>query len=220
MFAIGFLNYLDRNVLTGAANIVAHELGLGIDSIGYIASAFIIVYTTFTIPMGIWADRAKRKNVVAFCVAVWSVATALTALSFNFLSLFLSRMVLGIGEAGYFPAGTALLSDYFSRKKRSRIMSWWSAGQLVGVLFGFVIGGVVADLYVGSWRLAFIFTGIPGLCSWPFCRGDCVSHATTKPMKRNRLRILQRMNLTPTRLMYQKQFPILPLLLQSMHFCN
>src|SRR5215467_13573810 len=70
-------------------------------------------------------------------------------------------MVLGIGEAGYFPAGTALMSDYFSRSKRSRIMSWWSVGQLVGILVGFAIGGVLAGL--GKWRLAFVFTGIPGL---------------------------------------------------------
>ncbi|MBV9688227.1 MAG: MFS transporter [Ktedonobacteraceae bacterium] len=163
IFAIGFLNYLDRNSLTGAANVVAHELGLGIDSIGYIASAFLIVYTICLIPIGFWADHSKRKNIVALSVAVWSIATALTAFSFNFLSLFLSRMILGIGEAGYFPAGTALLSDYFSREKRSRIMSWWNIGQLIGVLFGFVIGGTVAGLYVGSWRLAFIFTSIPGL---------------------------------------------------------
>src|SRR5437763_10719315 len=163
MFSISFLNYLDRNVLTGAANLVAHELGIGIDGIGYIASAFLIVYTLFTLPLGIWADRAKRKNVIAISVAIWSLATAFTALAGNFITLFLSRMVLGIGEAGYFPAGTALMSDYFSRTKRSRIMSWWSVAQLVGILVGFAVGGVVADLYFGSWRLAFIFTGIPGL---------------------------------------------------------
>lgn len=163
MFGISFLNYLDRNVLTGAAAVVGRELGFGNDGIGYIASAFLVVYTLATVPLGIWADRAKRKNVVAICVAVWSVATALTALASNFTTLFLSRMVLGIGEAGYFPAGTALMSDYFSREKRSRIMSWWSVGQLVGILFGFVIGGEVAGIFPGSWRLAFIFTGIPGL---------------------------------------------------------
>lgn len=163
MFAISFLNYLDRNVLTGAANVVAHELGFGVDGIGYLASAFLIVYTLFTIPMGIWADRAKRKNVVMFCVAIWSVITAFTALAFNFASLFIFRMLLGVGEAGYFPAGTALMSDYFSREKRSRMMSWWSVAQLVGILVGFVLGGYLAGLYVGSWRLAFLFTGIPGL---------------------------------------------------------
>ncbi|HTK06051.1 MAG TPA: MFS transporter [Ktedonobacteraceae bacterium] len=163
VFAIGFLNYLDRNVLTGAANIVAHELGLGIDSIGYIASAFLIVYTICIIPLGFLADRSMRKNIVALSVAVWSIATVLTAFSFNFLSLFLSRMILGVGEAGYFPAGTALLSDYFTREKRSRMMSWWGVGQLIGVFSGFVIGGVVASFSAGSWRLAFLFTGIPGL---------------------------------------------------------
>ena len=163
MFAISFLNYLDRYVLTGAANTIAHELGFGVDGIGYVASAFLVVYTLVTIPLGILADRTKRKTVVAVSVAAWSVATALTALSFNFLSLFFFRMLLGVGEAGYFPAGTAIMSDYFSRAKRSRIMSWWSVAQLVGILIGYVLGGELAGIYVGSWRLAFLFTGIPGL---------------------------------------------------------
>src|SRR5215469_16887887 len=161
MFLISFLNYMDRYILNGAATVVAHELGFGIDGIGYIASAFLVVYTLATVPLGIWADRAKRKNVVAVCVSIWSLATAFTAFANSFLTLFLSRMVLGIGEAGYFPAGTALMSDYFSRSRRSRIMSWWSVGQLIGILVGFVLGGVLAGM--GKWRLAFIFTGVPGL---------------------------------------------------------
>jgi MFS transporter, Spinster family, sphingosine-1-phosphate transporter len=163
MFAISFLNYLDRYVLTGAANIIALKLGFGVDGIGYLASAFLIVYTLFTIPLGIWADRSNRKNVVGFCVAVWSATTALSALSFNFASLFFSRMLLGFGEAGYFPAGTALMGDYFPQASRSRIMSLWSVAQYIGILVGFVLGGTLAGLYAGGWRLAFLFTGIPGL---------------------------------------------------------
>ncbi|HET9918522.1 MAG TPA: MFS transporter, partial [Ktedonobacteraceae bacterium] len=84
MFAINFLNYMDRYVFTGAANIVAKELHFGIDGIGYLATAFLIVYTLGTLPLGIWADRSKRKNVVAVCVAVWSLATAFTALANSF----------------------------------------------------------------------------------------------------------------------------------------
>src|SRR6266581_7556357 len=141
MFSINFLNYLDRNVLTGAAKTVALELGFGSDAIGFIASAFLIVYTLGTVPLGIWADRAKRKDVVAACVTVWSLATAFTALAGNFITLFISRMVLGIGEAGYYPAGTALLSDYFNRARRARIMSWWSCAQLIGILGGYGLGG-------------------------------------------------------------------------------
>src|SRR5438876_10430644 len=165
MSSISFLNYLDRNVLSGAANVVAHELGFGFDAIGVIASSFLGVYTLSTIPLCIWADRTKRKNVVAICVAIWSLATAFTAFANSFLTLFLSRMLLGIGEAGYFPAGTALMSDYFPRARRSRIMSWWSTGQYVGLMIGFVVGGVVTSnaFPSGAWRLAFLIVGIPGL---------------------------------------------------------
>lgn len=163
MFAISFLNYLDRYVLTGAANTVARELGFDLGGIGYISSAFLIVYTLATLPLGIWADRVKRKNTVAISVSIWSVVTTITALAGNFTTLFLSRMLLGIGEAGYFPAGTALMSDYFRREVRSRIMSWWSTAQLFGILGGYGIGGVVAGLGPGQWRWAFVFTGIPGL---------------------------------------------------------
>ncbi len=163
MFSISFLNYLDRSILSGAINVVAKELHFGLEGIGFISSAFLIIYTLAIMPLGILADRMARKNVVAATVAVWSVITSLTALSMNFAMLFVSRMLLGVGEAGYFPAGTALMSDYFSREKRSRVLSWWNVAQVVGILFGTAIGGIVAGLYTGAWRLAFIFTGIPGL---------------------------------------------------------
>src|SRR5579859_236260 len=163
MFSINLLNYLDRYVFTGAANIIGKELGLGIDQIGFLATAFIFVYAVGTLPLGIWADRSSRKNIIALCIAIWSLATVFTALAGNFISLFLSRMVLGIGEAGYYPAGTAMLSDYFSRAKRAQVMSSWTAGSFVGLMIGFIAGGVIAGLGFGKWRLAFLFTGIPGL---------------------------------------------------------
>jgi MFS family permease len=163
MFSINLLNYLDRYVFTGAANIIARELGLSLAQVGFLATAFIVVYAVGTLPLGIWADRASRKNVIAVCVTIWSLATVITAAAGNFLTLFLSRMVLGIGEAGYYPAGTALLSDYFSRTKRARIMSRWTCGSLTGLMLGFIAGGVIAGLGTGMWRLAFLFTGIPGL---------------------------------------------------------
>src|SRR5713226_10169648 len=163
MFSINLLNYLDRYVFTGASNVVATELGLSIDQVGYLATAFILVYAVGTIPLGIWADRSSRKNIVALCITIWSLATVFTALAGNFITIFISRMVLGIGEAGYYPAGTAMLSDYFSRSKRAQVMSRWTAGSLIGLMVGFIAGGVIAGLGHGMWRLAFLFTGIPGL---------------------------------------------------------
>ncbi len=149
LFAINFLNSMDRSVFSGAANIIGKELGLGLAELGTLVTAFTIINTLGAIPLGIWADRGKRKNIVAVSVAIWSLATAATAFATNFLSMLLARAVLGIGEAGYFPAGTALMSDYFSRSTRSRVMSWWNTGQLIGILVGVGGGGVIAGLYLG-----------------------------------------------------------------------
>lgn len=163
LFTISMLNSMDRYILTGASNVVAQELHLGIDQIGYLSSAFILFFTLSIIPSGILTDRIKRKNVIAAAVGVWSLATAFTALANNFGTLFLSRSVLGIGEAGYSPSSQALLSDYFGRTKRARVMGWWAVSGQVGLLIGIVIGGVVAGLYYGAWHIAFLFAGIPGL---------------------------------------------------------
>lgn len=163
LFFVNLMNYLDRYILTGGANIIARELHFGIDGIGYLASAFLLSFTLGVVPLGAWADRAKRKNVIAVCVAIWSLATAFTALAGNFVTLLASRAVLGIGEAGYGPASGALMADYYHRARRARISSWWAAGALIGLMLGIIIGGIVAGLYTGAWRLAFLFMGIPGL---------------------------------------------------------
>ncbi len=163
LFIISVLNSLNYSLLTGAANVMSQELHLNIADIGYLSSAFIICFTISVIPLGIWSDRAQRKNVIALAVVVWSIATTVTALASSFIVLFLARMLLGMGEAGYAPASAAMISDYFSRARRARVMGWLAVADLIGLLLGTTIGGVVAGLYYGAWRVAFLFTSIPGL---------------------------------------------------------
>lgn len=163
VFAINFLNYLDRFVLTGASNAVGHELNLGIDQIGQLSGAFTVALTLSAIPFGIWADRASRKKVIAVSVLIWSLATGVTALAGNFATLFISRSVLGVGEGGYSPASNALLADYFSRAKRAKILSRLATALFIGLMCGIIIGGVVSGIGPGGWRWGFVFTGVPGL---------------------------------------------------------
>src|SRR5262249_11774738 len=72
---------------------------------------------------------------------------------------------VGRGGASSFPAGTALLSAYFPQQRRARVMSRWSAGQLVGIAAAFALSGLFLHLFgeqVG-WRLVFVLTAPPGL---------------------------------------------------------
>jgi MFS family permease len=161
MVGINFLNYMDRYVGAVVAPLVKKEFGLSDGQIGLLGSAFLLVYAIAALPFGYWADRGIRKTVIGIGVLIWSLATLFTGFSRNFLQLFVSRAVLGIGEAGYYPAGTSLMSDYFPKEQRGRVMSIWGAGSTLGIAVGFAGGGYIADKY--GWRNAFFFAAVPGI---------------------------------------------------------
>lgn len=161
MVGINFLNYMDRYVAAVAAPLIQKEFGLNNTEVGLLASAFLLVYAVAALPFGYWADRGVRRTVVGIGVAIWSIATLFTGFARNFFQLFLSRAVLGIGEASYYPAGTSLLSDYFPKEQRGRVMSIWGVGSTIGIAVGFAGGGYIADKF--GWRDAFFFAAIPGI---------------------------------------------------------
>lgn len=161
LFIVNILNYADRYVLSAILPKIKSEFGMTDFQGGLLISSFLIVYALFTLPLGVWADRGIRKNVVAICVGIWSVATTLAGLTHNLFQLFAARSVLGIGEAGYGPASLSLLGDFFSKTRRGRILAYWSVGTLVGAAVGVALGGRVADTL--GWRWAFFIVGVPGL---------------------------------------------------------
>lgn len=161
LLIINILNYSDRYVLPAILPKIRADLGLTAIQQGLLGSSFLLVYALTTLPLGIWADRSTRKNIVALCVGIWSIATLLAGITRNFLQLFTVRAILGIGEGGYAPASLSLLGDFFSKAKRGRILSYWSAGTLIGAAFGFTVGGFIADIF--GWRYAFFIVGLPGL---------------------------------------------------------
>src|SRR2546421_1747248 len=161
LFIINILNYADRYVLPAILPKVRADLGLTSLEAGLLGSSFLLVYAFATLPIGVWADRGIRKNIVALCVGIWSVATCLAGFTRNFVQLFSVRAVLGIGEAGYGPASLSLLGDFFSKARRGRILSYWSSGTLLGAAIGFTLGGLVGQVF--GWRWAFYIVGIPGL---------------------------------------------------------
>jgi MFS family permease len=161
MVGINFLNYMDRYVAASVAPSIQKELHISDSALGFLGTAFLLVYALAAVPFGLWGDRGARKTVIGVGVAIWSLATLLTGFARNYAQLFLSRAVVGVGEAGYYPAGTSLMSDYFPKEQRSRVMAIWGAGATVGIAVGYAGGGIVADKL--GWRAAFFFAAAPGL---------------------------------------------------------
>jgi MFS family permease len=161
---INFLNYVDRTVIGGLVPFLKdRENGLGLTSsqVGLLQSAFMIVHSIASIPLGYLADRYLRKRLIAIGVGVWSIATAAAGFTRSFGTLFIARAAVGIGEATYAPAASALISDRFAASKRARAMGIFQLGTVLGGAVGLLVGGFVARTW--GWRAAFFIVGLPGL---------------------------------------------------------
>src|SRR5438477_8442172 len=88
LLIINILNYADRYVLPAILPKIADpKQGLGLSPFeqGLLGSSFLIVYGLAALPLGVWADRSVRKNIVALCVGIWSVATTLAGATRSFI---------------------------------------------------------------------------------------------------------------------------------------
>src|SRR5207248_8651710 len=123
LFAINVLNFYDRHVLGALTEPIHKEFHLSDTQVGLLGSIFIWLYAIVGLPFGRLADAASRKKVLAWAVVIWASLTASAALATNYALLLISRVGLGIGEAGCAPAATSWLGDLFPSEKRSRILA-------------------------------------------------------------------------------------------------
>src|ERR1700691_4326860 len=165
---INLFNYLDRYLVSALVESLKHsELALTDTQAGSLMSGFLIVFAVIAPIFGTLGDRMSRPRLIAFGVACWSIATALSGVAWNFTSLFVARASVGIGEAAYVTVGPSLLSDYFPRGQRGRVMAIFFCAIPVGSALGYVVGGLVDKHY--GWRMAFFVAGVPGLVLAALC---------------------------------------------------
>lgn len=158
---INMFNYLDRWVLAAVVESIKGELRLSDTQLGVVGAAFIIVYSVTSPIFGSLGDRRARPPLIAMGVAVWSAATTLAGFARGFVSLFLARSAVGIGEAAYGTIAPALLADHFPRERRGRVLSLFFAAIPIGSAAGYIIGGAVDQQF--GWRAAFWVAGVPGI---------------------------------------------------------
>lgn len=155
-------NIVDRQILGILAIPIKAELRLSDTELSLMGGiAFALFYSSIALPIAWIADRRSRVNVIAICVAIWSLFTASCGLAHNFWHLILARMGVGIGEAGGIAPSYALLSDYFPPERRARVMAIFSFGVPIGSALGIFFGGWIAASL--DWRSAFLIVGLAGL---------------------------------------------------------
>ena len=160
LFLLYFFDYVDRMIVTSLMPYIKLEYGLTDTQSGLLVSVVYWSIVVFVLPVSILVDRWSRKKTIGIMALLWSMATLACAFTKTFPQLLMTRSAIGIGEAGYAPAGTAMLSGLFPPEKRSRMMGLWNMSIPLGIAIGIGVGGFVAQHW--GWRHAFGLVAIPG----------------------------------------------------------
>jgi MFS family permease len=160
LWFVGFLNYLDRVMITTMRQSIVDEIPMTDAQFGLLTTIFLIVYGLLSPFAGYLADRFNRSHVIVISLVAWSVITWLTAHATTYGQLLATRALMGISEACYIPAALALIADYHGVKTRSLANSVHLSGVMVGAGMGGV-GGMIAESH--GWAQAFEWFGQLGV---------------------------------------------------------
>lgn len=162
LLLVAIFNFADRAILAVLAQPIKEDLGLTDTDLGILQGlGFAILYSVLGIPLGLMAERVNRTRLLAFCVAAWSIMTAVCGLATGFVTLLLARVGVGVGEAAAQPVTNSLISDHFRPNRRGSMLAIILLGSPLGFLIGQSVGGIVASEW--GWRAAFYAMGIPGV---------------------------------------------------------
>ena len=161
LFLLYMFDYIDRLVVVSLFPYLIKDWGLTDTQCGMLVSAVYWSIVLFSFPVSIVIDRWSRKRSIGIMAVLWSLATAACAFAQSFTHLFVARSAIGIGEAGYAPGGTAMISALFPEKKRAMLVGIWNMSIPLGSALGVALGGFIAVHY--GWRHAFGLVALPGL---------------------------------------------------------
>ncbi|HEX6509570.1 MAG TPA: MFS transporter [Chloroflexota bacterium] len=156
------INYVDRSNLSLAVPAIQHDFNLTPVRVGMLLSAFFWTYALAQLCglAGYFSDRFPVGWVLACGYIVWSGATVLTGMVSGFTALYLTRLVLGLGESVAYPCYSRVFAE-LPQEQRGRANAFIDAGTKLGPSIGAFVGGLLLVHF--GWRILFIALGAGGL---------------------------------------------------------
>jgi sugar phosphate permease len=162
VFVTYSLAYLDRaNFGFGAAAGMAATLNITEQGSALLVGLFFLGYFLFQIPCSTLARRFSSTRVVFISLVSWGVLATLTGVIRHFWLLAIDRFLLGVAESAIFPAMLVLLTQWFTRKERSRSNAFLIMGNPVTILWMSALTGFLIEKL--GWQKTFILEGLPSI---------------------------------------------------------
>lgn len=156
------MRYADWQVMSVVLQPMKAALGLTDTQAGLAGSAYFIGIILLTLPTARLVDVWSRKKTIGLMAFIWSAFTLVTGFASGLVALLIARFGVGVGEAGFAPGGTALVSASYSEAMRGRKLGIFNMFITVGIIIG-AIGGGYLSAHAGGWRTPFLVFAIPGL---------------------------------------------------------
>ena len=165
LMALYLFAVLDRLNVGFAALTMNKDVGLGPAQFGFGAGLFFLAYVIFEVPSNLFMQRYGPRRWIARVVITWGICSTATALVYSRNSFYLVRILLGLAEAGFFPAVITYISRGFPARERARMNTLFLLGiPLSGVVASFLAAGCLALngwLGLHGWQWLFICEGAP-----------------------------------------------------------
>ena len=160
-FSLTMVAYMDRIVLSVAAPRLVTEFSLSPVQLGYLLSSFGWSYLVTLIPWGMAFDRFNTRRTNAIGAALFAFSTMASGLTWSFLSLLVSRLVMGVGEASSFPANGKVIREWIPPRERGFAFTLQGSGPYVGPAVGAILSAAIIE--AAGWRAAFLVVGVLGV---------------------------------------------------------
>jgi MFS transporter, ACS family, hexuronate transporter len=156
-FIATVINYLDRQTLSVAAPILLDQFHMNSIAYSRVISAFMLAYTIMNGVSGPVIDRLGTRSGYALCMVWWSLSSILHIFSRGALSLGIFRFLLGMGEAGNWPAAVKVVAEWFPERERATASGIFNSGSTIGAILAPPIVALII-LQLG-WKAAFLIIG-------------------------------------------------------------
>lgn len=160
LFAATTINYLDRQILSILKPILDVELGWTDAQYGMIMSIFQASYAVGLTMFGWIIDKYGARLGFAISIVWWSLGALTHAFAIGVKSMGLSRIILGLGEGGNFPASIKTVTNWFSSGERVFATTLFNSGANVGALVAPATIPFIAAAW--GWQSAFVAAGVLG----------------------------------------------------------
>lgn len=160
LFLATTINYIDRQVIGLLKPTLELEFNWTESDYANIVMAFAACYALGFIIFGNIIDKIGSKIGYSISIVVWSVAAMLHAIVNTTLGFGIVRGLLGLGEAGNFPAAVKAVAEWFPKKERALATGIFNSGTSIGAVVAPVMVPWILGLY--GWQEAFLITGALG----------------------------------------------------------